>query len=67
MSGECKFMEYCLRSLARGKNYIMDSFTIVDLVFYEKCFYICGFFDDFINKTGIFKFFSEFKNKIEGM
>lgn len=65
MLAECKFLEFCLKSLARGKKYIFDSLTLVDFIFYEQCFYICGFFQPYISTTSIFKFFNEFKTKFE--
>ena len=34
MVTECKFIEFCLLNLARGKEYVLEQLTIVDFVFY---------------------------------
>jgi hypothetical protein len=51
LTSECRFMEFCLRALARGKEWVLEELTIVDFLFYELCFYICGFLEPYIEPT----------------
>lgn len=65
MITECKFLEFCLLNLARGREYVLEELTIVDFIFYEQCFYICGFFQEFINPTGAYGLFTVFMKRFE--
>jgi hypothetical protein len=62
---ECKFVEFCLRNLGRGRQWVLETLTIVDFVFFETCFYICGFFGEFVSSHGFFRLFAEFKDRFE--
>lgn len=65
MANDCRFIDYCLKVLAKGKEYIQESITLVDFLFYEQCFYLAGFFAPHINKTSPFKLIIEFKDRFE--
>lgn len=62
---ENKFIEFCLKNLARGKRFCVDTLTLVDFIFYEQTFYVCGFLGQYIKMNTIFKFFVEFKENFE--
>jgi hypothetical protein len=65
MVTECKFLEFCLLNLARGREYVLEHLTIADFVFYEQCFYICGFFQQYIPPTSAYAFFPLFMKRFE--
>jgi hypothetical protein len=43
----------------------MEELTLVDFIFYEQSFYICGFFQDLINPTGAYGLFAVFMRRFE--
>jgi len=45
----------------------MEGVTIIDFIFYEQCFYINGFFGNYIGKDSEFKWYLTFKASFEGM
>lgn len=55
MANDCRFIEYCLKVIAKGKEYVQESITLVDFLFYEKCFYLAGFFAQHIIKNSPFR------------
>lgn len=60
-------MDYCLKKLAKGSAFIVEEISIVDFLFYEICFYITGFFGNYIGNNLIYKFFKDFKARFESL
>jgi hypothetical protein len=44
---------------------VLETLTLVDFIFYEQCFYLCGFFQQYFSPTGIHRLFAEFKHRFE--
>lgn len=65
MASDCRFIEYCIKVIARGKEYVQESLTLVDFLFYEQCFYLAGFLAEHIPKTSPFRLIMEFKDRFE--
>lgn len=45
---DSKFLNFCTKKIKITKNWVLDELTIVDFYFYETCFYICGFFANYL-------------------
>lgn len=65
MANECRFIDYCIKAIAKGKEYVQESLTLVDFLFYEQCFYLAGFFAQHIPKISPFRIIMEFKDRFE--
>ena len=67
MASDCRFIDYCLKVIAKGKEYIQESLTLADFLFYEQCFYLAGFFGTHIPKASPFRLIMEFKDRFESL
>ena len=51
--------------MAKSKKFVLETLTLLDFVFYETCFYICGFYQEFIVNHLYYKHFLTFKKYFE--
>lgn len=65
MLTDFRFIDFCLKSVIKSKKYILDHLTLADFVFYEICYYICGFYGEFIANHPLYKYLLEFKKTFE--
>jgi hypothetical protein len=49
----------------KTKKFVLDTITLVDFIFYEICFYLCGFYEEYIKNHPYFKHVYEFKKNFE--
>ncbi len=65
LTSECKFMEFCMKQLARGKEWVLEELSVVDFLFYEICFYICGFLEKLIDPSSPYALLPAYMHRFE--
>jgi hypothetical protein len=65
LTSECRFMEFCLRQLARGKEWVLEELSLVDFLLYEICFYICGFLEGLIDPSSPYALLPAYMRRFE--
>ena len=48
-------------------GWVLGELTLIDFYFYETCFYVCGFFQSYIEADEDLKYFIDFCHKFEGL